>query len=323
MDATPPRRAVGVLVFDGVQLLDVSGPVEVFTAAARFGAGYDVKLYSPDGGSVLSSSGVRLAVDGVVTDAASLDLLVVAGSDALPRDVAVRESLRPSVRLLAERSDRVASVCTGAFLLADAGYLDNRRATTHWRHATTLRDRYPLVDVQPDAIFVRSDSTFTSAGVTAGIDLALALVENDYGQEIARDVARELVVFLQRPGGQSQFSVPTSVPPSAVPAIRKAVNRINSNPTGDLSVAAIARHAGMSTRHLNRRFQSEFGISPARYVDLVRLEAARNLLEAGRTVTESAMSSGLGSDETLRRLFSANYGVTPAAYQRRFRTAAA
>jgi transcriptional regulator GlxA family with amidase domain len=323
MTTSPPRRAVGVLVFDGVQLLDVSGPVEVFTAATKFGAGYEVRLYSPEGGSVLSSSGIRLAVDGTVADAAALDLLVVAGSDVLPLDRAMRDSLRDSVRLLAERSDRIASVCTGAFLLADGGYLDNRRATTHWRHAATLRERYPLVDVQPDAIFVRSDSTFTSAGVTAGIDLALALVENDYGQELAREVARELVVFLQRPGGQSQFSVPTSVPQSTVPAIRKAVNRINSSPTADLSVAAIARHVGLSTRHLTRKFQGEFGISPARYVDLIRLESARNLLESGRSVTESATSSGLGSDETLRRLFSASYGVTPTAYQRRFRSTVA
>jgi transcriptional regulator GlxA family with amidase domain len=263
---------------------------------------------------------VALAVDSSTADAPELDTLIVAGSDQLPRDPWIAERLLPTLRPLAARSARIASVCTGAFLLAAGGYLDGKTATTHWRHADRLREKYPKIDVQVDSIFVRSGSTFTSAGVTAGIDLSLALVESDYGPDLAREVARELVVFMQRPGGQSQFSVPNSIPPSTVPLMRDIVERINADPAADHSLPALARAASVSPRHLSRRFLAEFGVTPAKYVDRVRLEAARSLLEGGHSVTESARSSGMGSDETLRRLFAATYGISPTAYQKRFRS---
>lgn len=313
-------RRIGVYVFDGVQLLDVTGPVEVFHAANLFGASYDVGLYSPDGATVLSSAGVGLTVSSATGDAPDLDTLIVAGSDLLPTDPGVAHQLLPSLRPLAERSRRLASVCTGAFLLAEGGYLNGCQATTHWRHADTLQRRYGLVDVQANAIFVRSGAIFTSAGVTAGIDLSLALVEQDYGSEVARAVARELVVFMQRPGGQSQFSVPNSIPVSDVSPMRGIVERINSDPNADLSVTTLSRHAAMSPRNFSRRFHAEFSCTPTRYVEQIRLEAARNYLESGVSVTEAARRSGLGSDETLRRLFAKTHGISPSAYQRRFST---
>jgi transcriptional regulator GlxA family with amidase domain len=314
-----PRR-IGVFVFDGVQLLDVTGPVEVFHAASGLGADYDVQLYSPTGAPVTSSAGVGLAVSGATSDCPTLDTLVVSGSEHLPADRSTLDRLLPSLRPLAARSRRLASVCTGAFLLAAGGYLDGKQATTHWRHADQLRAAYPLIEVRPDAIFVRSGSTFTSAGVTAGIDLSLALVEDDYGPDVARSVARELVVFMQRPGGQSQFSVPNSLPVSTVPAMRESVARINADPAADHSVTVLSRLASMSPRNFSRRFHEEFAVTPGHYVEHVRLEAARNYLETGSSVTGAAAKSGLGSDETLRRVFGKAYGVSPSAYQKRFRT---
>ncbi|MDY7528900.1 MULTISPECIES: GlxA family transcriptional regulator [unclassified Cryobacterium] len=313
-------RRIGVYVFDGVQLLDVTGPVEVFHAANLFGATYDIGLYSPDGATVLSSAGVGLTVSGATGDAPDLDTLIVAGSDQLPTDPGVAHRLLPSLRPLAERSRRLASVCTGAFLLAEGGYLNGGPATTHWRYADDLRRTYGRVDVQANAIFIRSGNVFTSAGVTAGIDLSLALVEDDCGSEVARAVARELVVFMQRPGGQSQFSVPNSIPVSDASPMRGIVERINSDPTADLSVTTLSRHAAMSTRNFSRRFHAEFSCTPTRYVEQIRLEAARNHLESGVSVTEAARRSGLGSDETLRRLFAKTHGISPSAYQKRFST---
>ena len=314
-----PRR-IGVYVFDGVQLLDVTGPVEDFHAANSLGADYDVRLYSPTGEPVTSSAGVGLAVSGATSDSPALDTLVVSGSELLPVDPSTVDLLLPTLRPLAARSRRLASVCTGAFLLAAGGYLDGKPATTHWRHADRLRAAHPLIDVRADAIFVRSGSTFTSAGVTAGIDLSLALVEDDHGPDVARSVARELVVFMQRPGGQSQFSVPNSLPVSAVPAMRDIAARINADPAADHSVTVLARRASMSPRNFSRRFHGEFTVTPGHYVERVRLEAARNYLETGSSVTDAAAKSGLGSDETLRRVFGRAYGLSPSAYQKRFRT---
>ena len=197
-----PEHRVGILVFDGVKLLDVAGPSEVFAEANRFGARYRLVLCSPDGREVASSTGMRISVDAAAADAGPLHLALVAGGDVFPAHPVTAE-LAAAARALAGFAQRTASICTGAFVLAAAGLLDGRRATTHWRHTDILARAHPAISVVPDAIYIEDGPVLSSAGVTAGIDLALALVERDYGAELARDVARSLVVFLQRPGGQS------------------------------------------------------------------------------------------------------------------------
>jgi transcriptional regulator GlxA family with amidase domain len=310
---------VGILAFPGVTLLDVAGPAEVLTEANRYGARYEVVTYSLDGLPVRSSTGIRIAVDGAVADAAGLGTVLLPGSDALATKT-IDPTLLSAATGLTQRVPRVASVCTGAFLLAAMGLLDGRRATTHWRFAAALARRYPDISVEPDAIFVTDGPVATSAGVTAGIDLLLGLVEDDHGSDLARDVARSLVVFLQRPGGQSQFSVPSRTPKPPQRPLRELLDAIAADPAGDYSVPALAAAAGTSTRHLTRLFQQELGTTPARHIERVRLEAAQTLLDAGHTVGSAATRSGFGSDESLRRAFVHSMGVTPTAYRRRFGT---
>lgn len=212
-------------------------------------------------------------------------------------------------------------MCTGAFVLARLGLLEDRRATTHWRHVGLLARRHPEVHVERDAIFVRDGELVTSAGVSAGIDLALALAEADQGAEVARAIARELVVFLQRPGGQSQFSVATSAPIPRSAPLRKVLDAVAAQPAGDHSVPAMASAAAVSARHLARLFRDEVGTTPARWVERARLELAQRLLLEGATVTAAAERSGLGSDETLRRASARHAGTTPSEYQFRFTSA--
>ncbi|SIR62715.1 GlxA family transcriptional regulator [Micromonospora avicenniae] len=318
MTGQGPHR-VGVVVFDGMQLLDVSGPVDVFDAATRRGADYTVQLIGWRSVQVRTSSGVRLTADITLDEADPVDTLVLTGADdlsALPDAADVRARLGRLVR----PDTRLAAVCTGAFVLARTGWLDGHPATTHWRHAERLRAEFPQVEVRPDAIYVRSGRLLTSAGVTAGIDLALALVEADHGAGPAREVARELVVFMQRPGGQSQFSVRQDLPPSGDQRLRRVIDRVAADPARPYPIEAMARDATVTPRHLRRIFQQELGLTPGRYLELARIEAARVLLEQGGTVGEAARRSGFGSDETLRRVFTTAYGIPPSVYQRRFRT---
>jgi transcriptional regulator GlxA family with amidase domain len=308
---------VGMLVFDGVKLLDVAGPSEVFSEANAGGARYAVTLCSPDGASVTTSTGVRLAVDARADEAGPVDTLLVPGSDGFPVRPPSPEILTALSRLAPE-ARRIASVCTGAFVLAEAGLLDGRRAATHWRYTDTLAQRYPTITVEPDAIFVRDGHVLSSAGVTAGIDLSLALVEADHGAELARTVARSLVVFMQRPGGQSQFSVPARTPRPRGSPLRTVLDLVAGDPAGVHSASSLAAAAGTSTRQLTRLFRQELNTSPARYVEQVRLEAAQALIDAGHTVASAAARSGFGSDETLRRAFLRHLGVPPTAYRHRF-----
>lgn len=308
---------IGILVFPGVTLLDVAGPTEAFNEANREGVKYEMVLISRDGRPVESSTGLRFFVDGTPEDYERFDTLVVPGSDALATSP-IDTDLIESVWNLANRSQRVTSVCTGAFLLAAAGLLDGRRATTHWRHVNRLARQYPTITVEPDARFVANRSVVTSAGVTAGIDLALALIESDYGPSVARDVARSLVVFLQRLGGQSQFSVPARAPRPDNELLRQVLNTVSANPAGDYSVSALAEATGTSTQHLTRLFRSALGTTPARHVELVRLEYAQILLNAGNSVSMTALESGFGSDENLRRAFHHHLGISPSIYRQRF-----
>jgi transcriptional regulator GlxA family with amidase domain len=316
--AAAPHR-VGVLVFPGVTLLDVAGPTEAFTEANRYGARYSTVLVSVDGGPVRSSTGMKFSADHAVAGAGHLDTLLVPGSDAVAA-APVDPALAAAAVQLAQRAGRVASVCTGAFVLAAAGLLDGRRATTHWRHTAALQRRHPRVRVEPDAIFVTDGPVVTSAGITAGIDLTLALIEQDHGAALARDVARSLVMFLQRPGGQSQFSVPARTPRPDSDLLRRVIDSIAVDPARSHTVPELAAAAGTSTRHLTRLFRSQLGTTPARYVEQVRLEHAQMLLDSGYSVTSAASHSGFGSDENLRRAFHHYLKIAPTSYQHRFAT---
>lgn len=222
---------------------------------------------------------------------------------------------------LAGRARRVASVCAGAFMLAEAGLLDGRRAATHWRLARELALAYPGVTVETDALFVRDGNVVTSAGVTAGIDLALALVEEDHGPDVAREVARELVVFMARPGGQSQFSARLTLRESTHPVVRRVMDVVGADPGADHDLTALARRAGVSVRHLSRLFRAHTGMTVGRYAESIRLEAAQALLEAsGEPVDTVAARAGFGSAETMRRAFQNTLGISPTVYRARFRT---
>lgn len=313
-------RVVVIVVFDGTKLLDAAGPAEVFAEANRFGADYLLTVASVDGHDVTTSIGTKFAVTERVSDIDNVDTVLIAGGDNLvgqPMDPALVAALRD----IPARTRRLASICTGSFLLAEAGLLSGRRATTHWRHARLLGRAYPDIAVEPDAIYVRDGDVFTSAGVSAGIDLALALVELDYGSELVRQVARSLVVYLKRAGGQSQFSTLVETEAPSQSAIRRVTEAVAADPAADHNVKSLAALASLSTRQLTRLFQAELGTTPARYVERVRLDVARAALDAGRTVGDTAHAAGFGSAETLRRVFVNHLGVSPKAYRDRFRTA--
>ena len=313
---------VVIVVFDEVTLLDVAGAAEVFVEANRFGADYQLKIASMDGYDVTSSIGTRLGVTDSISAIESADTVLVAGSDDLPRRP-IDPALVDAIRSISTRTRRMASICTGSFILAQAGLLRGRRATTHWHDARLFARAFPDVTVEPDAIFVRDGDIFTSAGVSSGIDLALALVEMDYGTELVREVARWLVVYLKRAGGQSQFSVLVEADPPPQSPLRAATDAVAADPAANHSVKSLAVRASLSTRQLTRLFQSELGMSPARYVELVRIDCARGALESGRSVAETAGVAGFGSSETLRRVFVNHLGISPKAYRDRFRTAVA
>ncbi|WP_432173504.1 GlxA family transcriptional regulator [Streptomyces sp. Tue6028] len=311
---------VAILVYDGVNLLDVAGPAEVFGEANRLGADYRIVLLSATGTDVASSIGVRVAVDGSPASEPDPDTFVMPGGVVYPRTPVTRDLIEAS-RELAVRSGRVASVCSGAFVLAATGLLDGKRATTHWKITGELAARHPKIRVEPDAIYVRDGTTYSSAGVTAGIDLALALVEEDHGPDMSRDVARALVVYLQRAGGQSQFSAPLQGPPPRSPALRTVVDLVKADPAGNHSLGELAGHLHLSPRHLTRLFREELSTTPARYVESIRFDIAKALLDQGHTATQAASLAGFPSYESLRRVFARELSISPAAYQRRFRSA--
>jgi transcriptional regulator GlxA family with amidase domain len=311
---------VVIVVFDDVTMLDVAGAGEVFAEANRFGADYRIKIASVNGRDVTTSIGTRLGVTDALSSIESADTIMVAGSDNLPRR-AIDPALVDAVKSAADRTRRLASICTGSFILAQAGLLNGRRATTHWHDARLFARAFPDVAVEPDAIFVRDGDVFTSAGVSSGIDLALALVEMDHGTELVREVARWLVVYLKRAGGQSQFSVLVEADPPPQSPLRQVIEAIAADPAADHSVKTLAAQASLSTRQLTRLFQSELGTTPARYVEMVRIDAARAALDAGRSVADTARIAGFGSTESLRRVFVDHLGVSPKAYRDRFRTA--
>ncbi|MEV6668958.1 DJ-1/PfpI family protein [Streptomyces sp. NPDC051162] len=319
---------VVIAVFPDVDLLDVTGPAEVFALANRETggrAGYRVRLAGPERGEVTTSAGVRLLADLSFGEVgAAVDTLLVPGAVDLRPDgpvARIDQEVVDWVRDTAPHARRVASVCVGAHLLAAAGLLDGRTATTHWSTAAQLAAEHPRVTVDPDPIFVRSGRVWTGAGISACMDLALALVAEDHGEDLALAVARQLVMYLKRQGGQSQFSVPLSRPATSRRDIDELRHHIADHPDGDLSAAALAGRMNLSERHFARVFRKETGTTPADYVEASRVEAARRLLESTDEPLEKvAKASGLRSVETLHRAFRKQLGTTPAAYRRGFRT---
>ncbi len=310
-----------VVGYDDVALLDVAGPVEVFEGASSGGgADYLVRLATVGGGPMRATAGLRVLAEDLADVEGPVDTLLVVGGFGFEA-AAADEALIGHVRRLAAGARRIAGVCTGARVLAAAGLLDGGRATTHWAFCAELARRHPSVEVVPDAIFVRHGRVTTSAGVTAGIDLSLALVADDHGQDVAREIARWMVVFLQRPGGQSQFSVRSRVPSVRSEGLRVLLDAIAADPTATWSVSDMADRAAMSTRHLARVFPRQVGLPPAQYVERARVEFATGLLDSGDEALDVvARRSGFGSSETLRRAFQRVIGVSPGGYRSRFRT---
>ncbi|MEU7553261.1 helix-turn-helix domain-containing protein [Streptomyces sp. NPDC044571] len=323
-----PRRVV-IVAFPGVELLDVTGPSEVFSVASRVLAGsgkpgYRIQIATAAGGEVPTSSGVRLASDLTLRDVdGRVDTLLVSGAithTGNEVEVVIDQTVTAWLRHGESLARRVGSICAGAHLLADAGLLKGRRATTHWLTAAQLAADHPDVDVDPDPIFIRSGRVWTCAGVTSGMDMALAMVAEDHGQAVALATARMMVMYVKRSGGQSQFSVPLSVQAPPDDPMEALCRWMTEHPREELSTEALAARLNLSPRHFSRLFVRRTGHTPASYAETARLEAARRLLEeTDLSLPEIAADSGLGSVKTLHRSFQRRLGTTPAEYRRRFR----
>jgi transcriptional regulator GlxA family with amidase domain len=325
--ATRGTRTVVIIAFAQCQALDVSGPHEVFASRALPGAGgtgrspYRILVASPLGGDVETMSGLTFAKTVPLHHLRGiLDTVLVVGGTQNAIEYAMRHTnLVAWLRSAAGSVRRLGSVCTGAFLLAEAGLLDGRRATTHWESCARLATRYPKITVEPDAIFVADRPIYTSAGVSASIDLSLALVEEDLGQSAALAIARELVLFLRRPGGQSQFSAGLRAQAGASHRLRDLVSWMVEHPNSDLSVAALARRVRMSERHFARVFKSGTGKTPSRFAAAVRVERAKTFLEESDwPLARVAERSGFGSVDGLQREVRRFLGITPHQYRERF-----
>lgn len=314
---------IAILALPRVQLLDVIGPADVFAEAARqLGKprAYRVEVVAAGDGPIKGTSGLRLLPDATTsTYRGSPDTLLVAGSPGLESE-GQDPALDGWLRAQAESVRRIGSVCSGAFVLAAAGILDGRRATTHWNAALQLAARYPQLHVEADQIFVKDGNVYTSAGVTAGMDLALALVEEDHGRELALRVARELVMFLKRPGGQSQFSVHLAAQAAERSAINEVQNFVLAHLSEELSVPVLARVAQMSARNFARVFKQETGGTPADFVEAARIDAARRRIEDSRVPLKTvAAECGFGNIDGMRRAFNRRLGINPVEYRHRFR----
>src|SRR5262245_33006917 len=317
-------RSVVVVIYADPQGRDLDGAFEVFAAADEEvgGDAYSLTVAAVDEAPVRTSSGLRIGVDRRLADIRGpIDTLVVVGGNGTLAAV-FDDLLVAQVRRLARRARRVTSVCTGSFVLAQAGLLDGKRATTHWSACQLMARSYPQVTVEPDPIFVHDGGVYTSAGVTSGIDLALALVEDDLGRDVALAVARRFVLFLRRPANQAQFSAQLAGQFANRDAIRDVQGYALEHPGADLSVSALAERAAMSERNFARVFTREVGTTPARFVERARVEAARRHLEdTSDTVETIATACGFGTAETMRRTFLRLMRTTPTEYRRRFRAA--
>jgi transcriptional regulator GlxA family with amidase domain len=327
---TTRPRMIGFFALDGVQTLDVTGPMEVFALANRFRPGsYDLILASQTGAAIQTHAGLALGPAHALNSLPKgLDTLVVCGgSEVAMRAAWADETDLCWLRARAPELRRIVSICTGAFVLAAAGLLDGRRAATHWAACDSFRQLFPAVTLEPDAIFVSDPPYYTSAGVTAGIDLSLALVEADCGANTALAIARELVLFLRRPGGQSQFSAGANLQSQGQSRLKQLVASILDDPGGQISgqgrtVPDLARSAGMSERNFARVFRAETGLTPARFVEEARLTRAKGLLETSDDPLDRiAERLGYGATDGLFRAFQKGLNISPGAYRARFSTA--
>lgn len=313
------------VAYDGIQALDLTGPWEVFHGANQVldsrqspRARYSLHLVSSDGGDVASESGLALQTAPMSTVARAHTVVIPGGFGS--RQAIDDAGLLHHVRRLCADAERVVTVCTGAYVAAAAGLADGKRVTTHWARAGALQREYPALNVDAEPIYCRDGRLWSSAGVTAGIDLALAIVEHDHSAEVAQVVARWLVMFLRRPGGQTQFATPVWTERAELAPVRTAQDLIDAEPGADHRVGLLAARVGMSERHFTRCFTSEVGASPAQYVAGVRVEAARRQLEVtADTVDAIAARCGFGTAETMRRTFTRRLGVSPDQYRQRFR----
>lgn len=312
-----------MLAFAGAQVLDVAGPLQILAAVnderPKARPAYRLSLLCEHAGPVATSSGLKLVADGAWQDLPrAIDTLIVAGGRGT-RDVSANKALLSAIKKAAMRARRIVSVCSGAFLLAAAGILDGKRATTHWRNADDLARNFPGVTVEPDAIYVRDGKVWTSAGVTAGMDLALALVREDFGDEMALAIARRHVLFLMRPGGQSQFSAHLAAESHAEGKLAQLLRWIPEHVGEELAVPRLARKANMSERNFARVFRAETGATPARFVEVARVDVARRLLtQSHMAIGAVAARTGFGSEERMRRAFLRHLKVSPSSFRARF-----
>ncbi|HMM67452.1 MAG TPA: GlxA family transcriptional regulator [Dokdonella sp.] len=317
-------RRVGIIGYDGINALDLTGPAEAFASAECFDARgqstrcYEILVIGVSGKPFVAESGIVFHPATRLEDAPELDTIIVPGGVGLRKGRSA-DALAPWLVERSRHTRRIASVCTGAYALARAGLLDGRRATTHWRHAQDLRERFPAVLVDADALFVKDGNFYTGAGVTAGIDLALALIEEDFGARVALSAAREMVVYVKRLGGQNQYSEPLQFQTRASDAFSDLVSWMLTHLDRDLSVGVLAERAHLGTRHFSRRFKSAFNETPAEFVLSLRLAEARRRLALPRSnVDRIATSIGFRSAHALRRAFEKRFGLTPRAYRDRF-----
>ena len=324
MDKSQRKTAnIVFIALDGVQTLDLSGPMEVFAVANQHADGLNYQLFaaSPRGGKLTTNAGLELQGLCALQDLpADIDTIIVTGgAEAAMHAAAADQILLPWLIARSKTTRRIASVCTGALVLAAAGLLDGRRATTHWNACTTLQKLFPRVKVEPDAIFTADGAFYTSAGVTAGIDLCLALVEADAGPAVSLAVARELVLYMRRAGGQSQYSSTLQTQTLASPRLQQLINDIMTNPGADWRGPVLAERVHMSERSFQRIFTKETGSTPARFVETARLEFAKNLLiTTNWPLARIASRSGFNSLDTLHRSFIKHLGTTPGFFRERF-----
>ena len=314
-----PTIRVALLGYDGVQTLDLSGPLDAFSSASDLRPGaYATVVASLDGAPFTSEAGLRITPDCALAKTGPLDTLILPGGEGLRRPgVAVR--VAAAVRESAPGLRRIVSVCTGLYGLAPSGLVDGRRATTHWKFAKDLAARFPAIRLEPDAIFIKDGPIYTSAGITASIDMALALIEEDYGPGLALAAARDLVVYLKRSGGQRQYSEPLQFQARAGDRFADLAAWMIDHLDQDLTVEALAARAGLSPRQFNRRFKAAFGAAPAHHVETLRLDAARErLIGSNASIERIAGAVGFQSDDAFRRAFDRRFGLPPTDYRRRF-----
>lgn len=312
-------KKVVIVVYDGVQTLDATAPLDALASAnALRHEAYDIVVASLDGGTIRSETGLRLMPDARLDEIEDIDTLMIPGGMGL-RVPGTAEAVASAILALANKARRIVSICTGIYGLAPTGLLDGLRATTHWKFAADVAARFPKIRVEPDALFIEQDRFYTAAGVTAGIDLTLSLIEADYGAGLAVAVARDLVVYVRRSGGQQQYSEPLRFQTRAVGHFDGLGNWIAANLHQRLSVASLAERVNLSSRQFSRRFAEAFGTTPAQHIEILRLDAARARLgEASAPIEQIAHAVGFASADAFTRAFTRKFGVAPTEYRRRF-----